>query len=231
MGLNAKIGLGFLIVLGIFIAVVIFGNSIALPAPHIATLENQASVESALLKTAPEETRYINPATSENANVTKDLASIVSKDIINRNPEGPQAQKLSVPDAALIAQKALEESTKNFDPSYFNLVVRREEIIINNTQDADTYRAATRQIIADIENNFYPKSDAPLKDRLNELAKLYENAARDLRALSVPETLAPEHQKIISMVIGKERILETAADYENDPIRAMLALKLWETTK
>ncbi len=232
MGLKTKTGLGFIVVLGFFIAVVIFGNTITPPMPPVQEDQKTAALEGSAAQTIPELTRYVNPATSsEENNATKDIAALIGKQIVDLNPEGTRSNTLRVKNAEAIAQEAFEKSMKDFDPSYFTPDIRREDIIVSKTQDPSTYRAAARQIIADITSAFYPNGDDPLKDRLQALAERHKKAATELYALVVPEALIAEHEKTIQVVIHRQKILEKAADYENDPVHAMLALNLWETTK
>lgn len=232
MGLKTKTGLGFIIALGFFIAIVVFGNIITPPAPPIKESQKAVALESSAAKTIPETTRYINPATSnEENNATKGIASLMAKQIMDLNPQGAQGNTLRVKNAEAIAEEAFEKSMRDFDPSYFTPDIQQEDIVISKTQDPETYRAAAKQIIANITTAFYPNADDPLKDRLQAFSERYKKAAAELYALAVPETLAPEHKKIIQIVIGKQKILEKAANYEVDPINAMLALNLWETTK
>lgn len=234
MGLKTKTGLGFIIALGIFIAVVIFGNIITPPAPPTQEAQKATALESSAAQTLPEPTRYVNPATSnEENNATKDIASLTAKQIVDLNPHGTRDNTLRVKNAEAIAEEAFEKSMRDFDPSYFTPDIRQKDIIISKNQDPETYRAAARQIIADITNAFYSNADDPLKDRLQALAERHKKAAEKLYALTVPEALAAEHQKTIQVIITKERILEKAAGYETDenPVGLLLALKLWETIK
>lgn len=236
MGLKTKTGLGFLIALSFFIAVVIFGNIVTPPAPRRVMTDNALNppiqkLESSAIQTLPEPTRYIDPQADEARNATKDIASLIGKQIVDLNPEGTRDNTLLVKNAELIAQEAFEQSMRNFDPSYFTPDIQQKDIIISKTQDPETYRAAARQIIADIEKDIYPKPNDPLKDRLNTLAERYTRAGQELYALTAPEILAAKHQKTIQAVISKARILEKAADYENDPVHAILAIKLWDTIR
>ena len=117
---------------------------------------------------------------------------------------------------------------QEFNAADFTPEIKKEDLRISKTADPETYRAAAAQIIADIQAGFYPKADDPLNSRLHALAEQYKIAVQKLYALEIPETAIAEHEKIIQIAVSKEKILEKAADYEDDPVHALLALSLWE---
>jgi hypothetical protein len=148
---------------------------------------------------------------------------------VDKNPEGPTSETLSVTGADAMADEALTESLKHFDPAYFSPTVSQSEITIDKSQDPATYRAAVAQITQDTEGQPLPPTTDPVASQMKALAARYATEAGELRVLAVPPALVTDHTNALRIALGKQRILETVADYENDPIYAMLALKLWNT--
>lgn len=242
-GLKAKAGLLFFVSAGIFIGLVVFGNTAASrirrPAPEenavsanqtANSLENAIGTEAALPDAA--ETGSVPTQTAEasgSTNLTRSLASLIGKNIVNKNPEGPAGDSLTVMGADALADSAITESLTRFNPAYFSPEISVSEMTVDNAQTTAEYRAAAEKIISDTESLPMPAAGTPVAEKMKTLAKRYGDEAAALRALPVPQALATEHLKAIRIAEGRRRILEAVADYENDPIYAMLALKLWDT--
>lgn len=169
--------------------------------------------------------------TNAGGNLTQSLASLIGKSIIDKNPEGPAGDNLTVMGADGMADAAVEESMRHFNPAYFSPDVLRSELTIDDTQTAAVYRAAVAKIITEAESLPLPAAGTPVAEKMKTLSKRYKDEATALRALAVPSALITEHMQVIRIAEGRGRILEAVADYENDPIYAMLALKLWDTLK
>ena len=243
LGLKAKAGLLFFVSAGIFIALVVFGNFIA-PKKIARTPEKNSVSQTAQVTDTLEDTigdftpreaavpaldiPTTPPSDTEN-NLTQTLAALIGKNIVDKNPEGPTGESLSVTGADAMANEALTESLKRFNPAYFSPEISQSEIIIDKNQNPATYRATVAQIAKDTESQPLPPTTDPIANQMKTLASRYAAEARELRTLTVPPTLVTDHIKTLRVALGKERILETVADYDNDPIYAMLALKLWNT--
>ncbi len=134
LGLKAKAGLLFFVSAGIFTGVVVLGNTIAREKIH-STSEKQAPAEAVQRRelaqnligpTSPlevDEPENINiPTASANAsvNLTQNLASLIGKSIVDKNPEGPVGDNLTVMGADGMADAAINESLKQFNPAYFS---------------------------------------------------------------------------------------------------------------
>ncbi len=245
LGLKAKAGLLFFVSAGIFTGVVVFGNTIAREKIH-STAEKQPLAEAAqrtepaqnlIGPTSPlevDEPENINiPTASANAsvNLTQNLASLIGKSIVDKNPEGPVGDNLTVMGADGMADAAINESLKQFNPAYFSPEIPQSELRIDDAQTASAYRAEASRIISMSDSLPPPPISDPVASQMKALAKRYGAEASALYALAVPRALVTEHMTAIQRAVGKERIFEAVADYENDPIYAMLALKLLETLK
>lgn len=246
LGLKAKAGLLFFVSAGIFTGVVVFGNTVARDKIH-STAEKDDSIEAArkpdplqnaigepapITAEAPAETTAIvTPQVSASTNLTANLASLIGKNIVDKNPEGPVGDNLTVMGADGMAEAAVTESMKSFNTAYFFPVITEAELAVDETQTAAAYRAAAASITGKTESEPPPPASDPVASQMKIFAKRYEAEAASLRALAVPPALVTGHMQAISRAVGKQRIFEVVADYENDPIYAMLALKLLETIK
>jgi len=229
MGLFIKVGLGFAIAL--VFAIVIFGNLVAPPRTFTlaAAPDSLAHTTPSLSPLVAESNQFTQSTNAPDHNLTKNLASFVGKTILDLNPEGPREESLTVHDIQAIAAKALDESKKNFDASYFSPTIPADEVTVNATQTPELYRAAAQEIITDIETTFQPDTAISLAEQFSALAARYRTAVLHLKALPAPPDLVSEAQKNIASALRKQRILETAASYDQDPIHAFLALQLWKT--
>lgn len=235
----------FFVSAGIFAGIVVFGNTVARdkinsvkeksgsaeatrksnPVEDLIG-ETVSIIEEASVETAPAAT----PQKTTNGNLTESVASLIGKSIVDKNPEGPVGDNLTLMGADGMADAAVAESLKHFNPAYFAPEIPRSDITVDDAQTASTYRAAAAKIAMEAES-YAPPANASIKEQMTAYAKNYAVAASALYALPVPSALATEHMQTIRIAVGKQRVLEAAADYENDPIYAMLALKLWDTLK
>ena len=246
LGLKAKAGLLFFVSAGIFTGVVVFGNTVARDKIH-STAEKEGSIEAArkpdslqnaigdpvpITAEAPAETTAVaTPQASASTNLTANLASLIGKNIVDKNPEGPVGDNLTVMGADGMADAAIAESMKSFNTAYFFPEVTRTELTVDDAQTAVAYRAAAASITGKTELEPPPPVDDPVASQMKTFAKRYEAEVASLRTLPVPSALLTEHMQAIRHALGKQRIFEAVADYENDPIYAMLALKLWDSIK
>lgn len=217
MGLPIKIGLGFLIAL--LGSIIIFGNFVA---PK-NTVSFEKSVEATPVL-PPEPTRYVNPVTSEpRDNLTKNLAGLIGKNIIDLNPEGPLNKKLTVEQAQIIAEKAFTESARNIDPTRFEPTIPLENIMI---ADNDYYRASLAIILREhTESLKIQKSTDFWENDIDAVLPLYQATRIKLTQLPTPHEYIPTQQIIMSIIEGQINALKALHDYENDPVQGLVALQ------
>lgn len=245
LGLKAKAGLLFFVSAGIFTGVVVFGNTIARDKINSITkkealpeavrkpdqIENLIGYPAPIPNEISLENKTTQPAQANAAaNLTESIASLIGKSIVDKNPEGPVGDNLAVMGADGMADAAVAESLKHFNPGYFTPEILRSDITVDDTQTIAAYRTAVAKIIMEAESQA-PSANASVKEQMTVYAKNYAKAASALYALPVPSALIAEHTQAIRIAVGKRRILDAVADYENDPIYAMLVLKLWDTLK
>lgn len=223
MGLPIKIGLGFLVALGV--SIVIFGNLIA-PVPTVNPTHFTTTPPSAENSNSePELTRYINPATSPDPkeNLTSNVASIIGKNIVNLNPQGPLDKKLTVEQARIVAEKALNESLQKIDVSRFAPRIPLDRIII---KDNSHYTADLALILKEHSDALQQKQ--PTHSPHNDIATVllvYQNSLTKLTELPTPEKYTVKQQSIISIIQGQINALQALQDYENDPVQGLVALQ------
>lgn len=246
LGLKTKAGLLFFVSTGIFTGVVVFGNTVARNKIH-STAEKESSTEVAhepdslqnaigepmpIIEEKPSSAAAIEaPQANTSTNLTANLASLIGKNIVDRNPEGPLEDNLAVMGVDGMADAAIAESMKSFNTAYFFPEITPVELTIDESQSAGAYRVAAASILNKNESEPPPPLSDPVASQMKTFAKRYEAEVTALRALAVPPALLTEHMQIIRRALGKQRIFQVVADYENDPIYAMLALKLLETLK
>ncbi len=231
MGLTTRFGLVFGIALGLFVVLVIFGNLIGPPtrpnldrvagAPGLQTVYNFQQI------VAP--SRYFNPVT--NQNLTKSLAAVIGRNIVELNPKGPRAfdsqgQFLGVAEADDVAEAALAEALKNFDQSSFRPAIDREQIKISDQQTKDSYK---KSLAAILENHFL-NSPLPWRNTSPETAVqiigTYNVLLNQLYKLPAPPELVDYHRELLSVFTGQKLVLEAFKNSEADPLRAILAAEM-----
>ncbi len=248
-GLSTKSAWGFFAILGIFTGLVAFGNSIT-PTQHPETagaIETKTPADdgnlSANLIGAPSPmTQETTPDTDGNPaekatndasddNLTKKLASVIGKGIVDRNPKGPQDGNFVVQSTENAATDAVEAAIKNFDARRFVPDVLPSDIVIDTTVSEAAYRATITKTLKDIEGGFVSSQADPLTDRLIAIATYYGTIAEALKKIAVPPSIVIEHTTALRLALGKKVMTEAVAQYETDPVYAMVALKTLGTIR
>lgn len=233
MGLKMKIGLGFFVVMLVFLVLVVFGNVV--PIKNITPAKN---TNTASLQKIAEPTRYFNDIETGGSfnsaanNITKELASKLSKKIVEINPTGPIAgqngQSLLAPTVVESIDVGIAEAFKQFDREYFLPTIDKGslKVISANKEALDYYIAILPTTLKHRASDLnFSLEDKDVQEKLLKAISIYEEIINKLRQLPVPETLSDFHQKEISLVTGQKRVLEALADQERDPIKAVLALQ------
>lgn len=240
MGLKMKIGLGFFVVGLIFLALVIFGNVVKMQTipPANSFLAEGKKNNSASLQQIAESTRYFNnigadaSSNSIAGNLTKELASKLSKKIVEINPAGPVAgqdsQSLIAPPIMESIDDGVAEAFKQFDRGYFLPVITKESLkIVDAKKEAVDYYISILPITLKhrAPDLNFSLDDSDFEERLPKAISAYEEIINKLYQLPVPETFGDFHQKKIGLITGQKRILEALTNQEQDPIKAILALQ------
>lgn len=231
-----KTALGFFIVLGIFTGIVIFGNLVAPKhaANHPIAVNAESPAHDAVapaenptpITTSDESLSKISG--KEKANLTENLASLVATSITTRNPAGPADGAFNAQDIEELAMEAVDSSLKERDPRIFTPFIADADIVIDPNADPETYQAATKAIASEVA---IPGATLSLTEEFLALGKRFATKAAQLRALPVPPRLAEQHKKAVQDAMRAEKILSAIADYENDPLYALVALRAWKETR
>ena len=141
----------FFVSAGIFTGVVVFGNTVARDKIHSAA-EKEDSIEAVrkpdslqnaigepvpITEEAPTEIPVAQaPQASAGVNLTTSLASLIGKNIVDKNPEGPTGDNLTVMGADGMAEAAVAESMKSFNTAYFFPEITQAELTVDDAQTA-----------------------------------------------------------------------------------------------
>ena len=245
-GLTKKTAWGFLIVLGIFVAIVAFGNIIVPGKLARAVPDDENSMTARLDDSligkplAPEGDLMPESApalplddraqSDERGNLTTSLASFIGKSIVERNPQGPRAETLTVEDTERIANQLAHASAGKFYRAFFSPAIDADKIIISETTTAEAYQKAIERVMDEAAAIPLPHADAPLTERMIAIARRYARIAEQFPAIPVPPSYATKHQETIQIALKRQRILETVAQYAADPVYALMGLKAAGTT-
>ncbi len=117
-----------------------------------------------------------------------------------------------------IDNKDLEISQDNSMENKIKYVENFEKIMVKNTNN-DIYKNADKAVAAVVEQNNV--SD------VKKLADIYENIFNELINISIPSNYLEVHKDYLRIVKKMEIIYSGVADFQNDPVKASLLIKLW----
>ena len=239
LGLKAKASLLFFVSAGIFTGLVVFGNTVArnkiystgekhpsVDAPQIAESLQNAIGETAPLPTdASAETTPVTVAEADTGtNLTGSLVAFIGRTILDRNPDGPQNGSINVRDANTIAEEAMTQSINTTDLAGFYPILSSIELTIgSNAQWTEHVQIALRRHISDLKQK---KPSESFKDDARAALSVYENTITNVRHITTPTKRIAEQQQLLSLLTGERYALQSVADYESDPIRGMVALRM-----
>ncbi len=172
-------------------------------------------------------------------NVTEDLADEISKDILVRNPEGPneidREKWINVANPEQMADLLTEEGLKKFDPKDFQPEIKLADLRISNPPTgepsavaAEIYFRTFRDILKHDFENARVDLNSPDLAGIGAVIKAYDQAIKNFYNLETPEKLTDIQKKQISLLIGQKKVFEVMANYKNDPVQAYLAAQVFE---
>ncbi len=166
-------------------------------------------------------------------NITKDLANEISKDILVRNPNGPSKigdeQWIDVVDPEKITDLVIGDGLKNFDAKDFEseISINQFKITSDNSVSAQTvYFKTFIDILTHNFQNIHADFTDPKLAGSSELFKSYDQAIGAFYNLEVPSQLVSYHQQELNLLTSQKKIFEALANYEKDPVRAILVNQL-----
>jgi hypothetical protein len=213
--------IGFIAIFALYLIVIfIFGDK--------APLKTEVAKTPELLKV--EQLPAGSSITSDN--LSAKFSAQVAKEIIEKNPEGPitQDDKRQItaipPDQAI--QNAIEEAIRDFDSNKLRAVVDNTRIVIQDDVSKESLReyfTKLNDILGKLTEVRFATNTDPLPSDYQALASAYLQAEQDLYKVSVPRTALSFHTKQIAFLGTEKNILRIAANYENDPLQALLVLQ------
>ncbi|MBI4119439.1 MAG: hypothetical protein HY456_01160, partial [Parcubacteria group bacterium] len=164
-------------------------------------------------------------------NLTQSLAQRIGQDLIDKNKHGPEnidgTQWLNVPNPQKIAQNYLEEEVKKFKVEDFKPTIRDEDVRITREKDIEVLRSylqSFQKIQEALAQTNINRQNFSIDDA-RKIESAYENIIATLSSASVPEIFVPIHKTALELFITQKNFLNAATNYENDPIRAVLAIQ------
>lgn len=171
---------------------------------------------------------------SENENITKDLATELGRDIFVRNPEGPATiddkKWINVVDPEVIVQSLTEDGFKNFNPKEFQPEVKLTDLKINpnsNQSLSEVYLKTFRSILSHNFKDTKVDFEHPELIGIKNLINAYDQSVKNFYNLEVPQNLIEIHRKEISLLTGQQKVFIAMANYQQDPLQAMLVGKVY----
>ncbi len=162
------------------------------------------------------------------------IASGISDEIINNNPDGPQTlgDQLSItatnPDK--IVEKLMQNGM-NIDYSKFNPEIKLSDLHILHISDrslAENYFKNAEDIT---ERNFSGISSDFSKETPEDLRKTiaaYDQALGELYSLDVPADLAELHVEKIKLFTFEKNLFENISNYQTDPLAALISMRMFD---
>lgn len=238
LGFASKRVLIFLASSLVFVMLIVFGNSITPPN----TPNTRPEIAYAPPHNAPPDASDIigNPITAETIpsgvnfsrpNLTDTIASLIGKSIALKNPEGPKEGVLTVEETEEIANEAL---TASLDTSIISRLTPSDSeipVIIDGATDELSYRARVDLAIGETAGVFVPDTTLPIRAQMTALSETYGAMARKLAIIPAPARLADLHRGMIRSATVKQRAFAAVAEYDTDPVYALLAIKTIKETK
>lgn len=189
---------------------------------------------------APQNGQVANPdsapadsQTTDTSNLTRNFANIFAQQVIAHNPQGPQLDSngkptaLNLPtedSAAALIQQAITSSTFEVDTR-----ISDSDIKILKTytaRDVGNYSTAVTSVLADLASStarIDATNPSSVPDALAVSQLVLESAFTKLKGAPVPQPLVEFHRSLLQFFANQKKVFETVANYQNDPLKAILA--------
>ena len=166
-------------------------------------------------------------------NSTQEVAKIIAEEIIKQNPDGPvTADGIAAINAIApeeLAGKVLNEQMESLDLSSFSPEVNFSAIKITAAIDKTSSENYLKNFRAILNNNFGHLGvdfSSPTVRDFEILARAYKKTVAEFYTLLVPQKLAVIHSEQIRLMLIQTAIFETLAGFEQDPLKALVAIQL-----
>lgn len=166
-----------------------------------------------------------------NVNLTQGFAETITKELVNKNPSGPELidgrEWLNVPSPQKIAQNYIKEEVKKFKIEDLKPIIRDEDIRITHEKNIEvllSYLQSFQKIQEALAQTSIDRQNFSIDDA-RRIENAYENIITALSSADVPEIFVPIHKTVLELFITQKNFLRLALNYENDPVQAMLAIQ------
>ncbi len=164
-------------------------------------------------------------------NQTELLAQLLAKEILKRNPNGPEvindATFITVPTEEAL-NRIIDERVAQFDPASLIAAVPDEDLKTvagRNTAALERYLDASLVGVRDtLQKITLPKNGFSEED-VKKLAKAYGEIVTRLAALPVPEDLAQFHKQELELFLTQKNFLDAIVGYQEDPLGTIVVAK------
>ncbi len=193
---------------------------------NTVTKESAKAAAEALLKNSL-------PAELFLKNTTEELAENISKKIIEKNPDGPGsvgAQKLSVPNPESIVNDYVQKGIDGFNYNALKPKITDSDIRIIADESSEAFSTYVKSFFGILNNGGEVPSGDP-QTALATMIRVYGDYLTGLYALPVPKIFAELHKQQIALIAAEKNIYELVQNYEEDPLKAILAMKALEVSK
>lgn len=173
-----------------------------------------------------------NHLANAGGSITDEFAKNLAQKIVDANPTGPQAtdgkKDIVVPNPDQIALDLIIEAQKKFDLNNIIPTIKDSEIKIISDNSKDSVLAYTKKF-DEINSawhagiNDFDAQQEFTQENLGQNISHYNEAIKQMYALSVPQILSSFHKTDISYLRAELVLLEKINDAANDPMGALLA--------
>jgi len=180
-------------------------------------------------------------------NLTESFMRFLSKSIVDRNPGGPQVfdgqNAVAIPselDAQGFITKAGNElknaGLDSKDPAIYVRPLPKDQklqpkpVTLAKKAELEKYLLSVREILWTISKNISPTmsvsggKDEAIKTA-SEIVSFYNNAIKNLEAITPPVELADFHSQELLLVKAQQDVFEKITGIESDPLATLLAYK------
>lgn len=181
----------------------------------------------------------VQSAYSENStassNLTQNFAKVFAKQVIDNNPNGPQADSngdptiLNLPTedyAAKLIQQALATTTINIGEK-----IQDSDFRIKNSygpEDINKYFDAVSGILNDVNastKSIDIENQSSTPESLSVAQLIFSAAEQKLKNVDVPKPLLKLHKSLVGFFADQSNIFQIAFDYQTDPLKSIVVLK------
>jgi|GEM_PF-2317699 len=163
-------------------------------------------------------------------NSTEKIAQDIARELIARNPNGPvtdgEQKFISALNPEEMVEKIFEDQIGKIDLSEFapRVEVARLQITAGNQKSlAENYLKNFQAILLHNFSKLDAKFDNPTTSDFFKIASALDKSVNEFYSLLAPEELSNIHREQIRLMLVQKIIYKSLANYENDPLKALIA--------